>query len=280
MKVDNDRQGLVKLLPGEINGWVRHDSVETFDRESIFKYINGAGEVYNSYAFSNVLVAHYRRAAGSEVTVELFDMGNDNDAYGVFSYAREHEATGIGGGYELRGSVLCFRQDRYYVCLATDESVDDMEATLLSLARAISRQLPASTDRPDLIGMLPSERLVPFSDRFFHLHSALNYNYYLARENILSLGPETDAVLARYQPGSTYLLIVKYPSETDATRALASFRAGYVPDSGDSEAVMTESGKFVSSQSHGNYVVVVLDAPTQESSLGLRDSTVSRITTK
>ncbi|MCJ7628218.1 MAG: hypothetical protein MUO50_07495, partial [Longimicrobiales bacterium] len=86
------------LLPKTIGEWVKQDAPLTYDRETIFDYINGAGEVYRSYAFSHVLVDRYERSGAQDqgVTVELFDMGNPEDAFGVFSYAREQEEAGIG----------------------------------------------------------------------------------------------------------------------------------------------------------------------------------------
>jgi hypothetical protein len=71
--------------------------------------------------------------------------------------------------------------------------------------------------------MLPTEGLRPLSERYFHLHQTLNYHYYLARENVLNLSPETDAVLGRYQPGSMILLIIDYEDEGPAADALVSF---------------------------------------------------------
>jgi len=56
--------------------------------------------------------ALYGKGGEPQITVELFDMGTPDDAYGVFSYGREQEETGIGGGYELRSSVLSFWQNR------------------------------------------------------------------------------------------------------------------------------------------------------------------------
>ncbi|NIN72217.1 MAG: hypothetical protein GTO46_09935, partial [Gemmatimonadetes bacterium] len=207
---------VIDLLPEQIGSWTRSDAVDTYDRETIFDYIDGAGEVYRSYAFDQVVVAFYTSAQGPDITVELFDMGKPADAYGVFSYAREREETGIGGGYEQKGRVLCFWQERYYVCVAAEERTDDSDRALLDFARAISERLPPASDPPDLVTILPDEGLVAFSQRFFHLHQSLNYHYYLARENILKLSDETDAVLARYAPGSTYLLLVRYGYDGDA----------------------------------------------------------------
>jgi hypothetical protein len=263
------------LLPERINGWTRGDAATTYDRETIFDYINGAGEVYRSYAFSQVAVATYGSSMGpNTATVELFDMGNAADAYGVFSYAREQEESGIGGGYELKGRVLCFWQDRYYVCVASDASSADSGLAPADVAQAISALLPSGSEPPDLVHTLPGEGLVPFSNRFFHLHQSLNYHYYLAQDNILNLGPDTDAVMARYHPGFTYLLVVRYQSDGDADRALASFREGYLPDAPATETVATENGRFVTSRQSGRHVVVVLDAVSETAATTLLQTTL------
>jgi hypothetical protein len=255
---------VIDLLPKQIDSWTRGDSPAAYDRETIFDYINGAGEVYRSYAFSEVAVVVYASSEGEpDITVELFDMGDPADAYGVFSYAREQEETGIGGGYERKGRVLCFWQDRYYVCVASEERTADSERNLEEIARAISEQLPPASDPPALVAVLPDDGRVAFSERFFHLHQSLNYHYYLARENVLSLSPETDAVLARYAPGSTYLLLVKYQSGSDAAEAVSSFKQGYLPGSGESRTVETENGKFTAYEQRDRYVVVVLDAESE-----------------
>jgi hypothetical protein len=272
---DGSMPAMTDLLPEQTAGWARGDSSVAYDRETIFDYINGAGEVYRSYAFSHVVVAVYSGPAGPDITVELFDMGNPADAYGVFSYARESEESGLGGGYERKGRVLCFWQNRYYVCVASEERTDDSDQALLEIARAISEQMPAASDRPGLVSLLPNDGRVDFSDRFFHLHQSLNYNYYLSRENILNLGPETDAVLARYAPGSTYLLLVDYKNANDAAAAASSFQQAYLPDAGDSRTQQTENGKFSSYEQRDHYVVVVLDAESAAAASDLIQSTVN-----
>lgn len=275
---DRSLATVVELLPEQIGSWTRGDPAASYDRETIFDYIDGAGEVYRSYAFDQVVVAVYFSAQGPDITVELFDMGNPEDAYGVFSYAREREEAGIGGGYEQRGRVLCFWQDRYYVCVASEERTDESDRDLLEVARAISEQLPPASDPPNLVAMLPREGLVASSERFFHLHQSLNYHYYLARENILQLSDRTDAVLARYAPGSTYLLLVRYGSESDAVGAVTSFRQGYVPDSGESQTVETENGAFLLYGHRDRFVVVVLDAVSEAAANDLFQATLSRLT--
>ena len=272
-RVDNNNN-LAALLPETIDDWTRNDSVSSFDRESIFKYINGAGEVYNSYAFRQVVVARYSRNDASEILVELFDMGSDADAYGAFSYAREKEQSGIGGGFEQRGHVLCFWQNRFYCCVALESSGETSSGDLEAVARSVSEQLPASSERPTLVDVLPTNGLIPHSDRYFHLQAALNYNYYLARDNILQLSRSTNGVLARYEPGGTYLLIIEYASADEAATVVTSFRGNYLPDTGKAEIVQIENGKFVGSRVAGGFVAIVLDAVAGNDATRLLDEVV------
>jgi len=265
------------VLPDTLGEWVRHPASVTYDRETIFDYINGAGEVYRSYAFSHLRVERYQRPEDEGVTVEIFDMGNPQDAYGVFSYAREEEEEGIGAGFERKGSILCFWQNRFYVCIAAERSYQDPGTVLEEVAKGIAASLPSSGVRPLLVGALPSEGLIPFSDRFFHLHQTLNYNYYLVRENVLNLSHETNAVLARYAPGSTYLLMIQYGSEGEASAALASFREAVLPGPEGVETTENETGKFVSSSQEGPYLVLVLDGESAAEADALRLAALEKL---
>ena len=66
----NGSFALTELLPTQLGEWNQQDSTVTYDRESIFDYINGAGEVYRSYAFSEVAVFRYSATDRSDVLVE------------------------------------------------------------------------------------------------------------------------------------------------------------------------------------------------------------------
>ncbi len=263
------------LLPETLDDWVKEADPVIYDRETIFDYINGAGEVYRSYAFKDVVVARYGNSEGLAVAVELFDMGDPADAYGVFSYAREQEEMGIGAAYERRGSILCFWQDRFYVCVAAEQRDPDPGPIIEEVARGVSAGLPAAGSRPALVDMLPADGLRPLSERFFHVHQTLNYHYYLVRENVLNLSPETDAVLGRYQPGSAILLIVDYGEDGLATDALVSFRhlsaqnnvsaetsAALSEVESDQQTLNTETWNFISSAQRGRFVVIALNGET------------------
>ncbi len=252
-----------EFVPHEILGWKQRDTVETYDRETIFDYINGAGEVYRSYGFRKVTVFRLAKPEEPDITVELFDMGSAEDAYGIFSHARGNEEMGIGEGYEYEGSLLSFWRANFFVCVLAQQESPKTKQAVFALARKISEQLPASGGKPELVSYLPEEGLTPGNTRFFHLHTSLNYHYFLANRNILNLSPDTRAVLARYEPGPTYLLCVKYPSVQQADQARSQFVENYVPEAQTTGAAETEQGKWVAVGSEREYVIIALDAATE-----------------
>lgn len=274
-----EKEVMNQYVPGSYSGWKLSDSSVAYDRESIFDYINGAGEVYRSYSFQQVSVFHYQSDGHPDILAELFDMGSDGDAYGVFSYARENEQAGIGQAYEYRGGLLCFWQDRFYVCLSTPKLTTESKEALFSIARKIDSLLPTSGKKPDLVDMLPPQDLVLSGVRYFHTHPSLNYHYFLAEENLLNLSSRTHAVLGRYRPAEMQLLCVRYRTTGQADEAYRSFVAGYVPELGPSGTALLEQGKWVAADREGEYMIVVLDASTEADADKLMRTMKKRLST-
>ena len=94
--IDERGMDMLKFAPDKIDCWSLADDPESYDRETIFDYIDGAGEVYLSYDFREVGVFRYRCQDEPDLVLEIFDMGSPADAFGIFSYSRESETRGIG----------------------------------------------------------------------------------------------------------------------------------------------------------------------------------------
>lgn len=275
---DAGRVNAMELLTEELGEFSRTDTISTYDRETVFDYIDGAGEVYNSYDFRRVYTARYVSSDQIPLTIEIFDMGTADDAYGVFSYAREVEESGIGGGYEARGGVLCFWQAEYYVCLAADRTVDDLPDRLKELAQEISTKLPPLTAPPRLLSVLPEEGKVRFSERYFHTHQALNYHYYFERENILGLSSESDVVMARYEPGKTVLCLIEFPDAAGAERAHQALKALYPEKAGDFDRDESEPSLYPWWVVERRLLAIVFDAPNKAVAFGLLDKLMANCT--
>jgi hypothetical protein len=248
-----------QFLPGEILGWKAQSNPETYDRESIFQYINGAGEVFLSYGYKTVLVTYFSKPEAPEITAEIFDMGQAEDAYGVFSHSRDDEEAGIGQGYEHKGSLLCFWKGQYFACVRAEKDTPETNEAVLALARTIDSSIAESGAKPGIVDILPSANLGKGSIRFFHGHPSLNYHYFLAEENLLQLNKNTNVVLGKYSPGGVYLLCIEYPASDLAEQGYDGFVNGYLPEGAETGAGRVENRRWVVAEQVDNYVIIVFE---------------------
>jgi hypothetical protein len=265
------------MVPTEIRGWSKQGEPETYDRQTIFDYIDGAGEVYLSYGFKQVMVFRYAKSDAPEIIVEIFNMGSPEDAYGVFSHSREKEELGIGMGYEYQGSLLSFWKSAFFVCVLADQETPVAKEAVFALARTIDARIAPEGGRPRIVEVLPQDSLVANSVRFFHTYASLNYHYFLAEENILNLDTTTAAVIAQYRPGSAYLVCIKYPSADQAAAGYASFMEKYLPEGRETGIAQIEQGNWTGARVSGAYLIIALDAATEEDALQMIDDCARKI---
>lgn len=268
---------MTDLVPTQIQGWTLDGEPQTYDRETIFDYIDGAGEVYLSYGFRAVMVFHFVRPDNPEITVEIFDMGAAEDAYGVFSHARMAAESGIGQEYEYRGSLLSFWKGRYYVCVLAERQTPESKEAVFAMARDIDKRIPQTGSKPNIVSLLPEQDRISGNVHFFHVHASLNYHYFLAEDNILNLDETTDAALVRYEPESICLVCIEYPDSSSAEVAFRRFIAEYVPEAELSGAAQIEQDRWVVADQAGPYVVIALDAPDRESARELVNTCIENI---
>jgi hypothetical protein len=253
---------LSDLVPGEAEGWSAADDGNLYDKEGIFRYMNGAGEVYLSYAYRRLFVREFAKDGQDNITVEIFDMGTPADAFGVFTRGRMGGPADIGQGSAYDTGYLLFWKDKYFGSIYTFRETDDSKTAILALGRAIAGAIPGEGALPDILALLPEKGMVPDSARYFHLHTCLNHHYFLSDENILGLGKETEAALADYRDGDKtgLLLLVRYPDETRAASAYESFMSIYLPEGRSAGMAKLENGKWTGATRKGSYLAVVFDA--------------------
>lgn len=256
---------LNELLPREALGWAAQGQDEAHEGEGIYRYMDGAGELYRTYGYRAMLVRRYAKPGETDIVVELFDMAAAWAAFGVFSHTREGLPEAIGPDSEYRSGLLCFWKDRYFACVRAEKETPSSRDGALAIGRAILAAIPGSAPRPALLGHLPPDGLIIGQVRYFRHHTCLNYHYFVADENILRLGPDTEAALAAYREDKarTYLLLVRYPSAEAARTALDSFVRSYLPEAKPSLVTQTENGKWAAARAHREFVVIAFDAPTR-----------------
>jgi hypothetical protein len=273
------RDILGNLLPQEVNGWEAKEKDKLYDPQTIFDYINGAGEVYRSYNFRLLLARRFSKEGQPDIVADLFEMASSKDAFGVFTHGLEGEDAGVGRESTYEGGLLSFWKGRFYVSLYAEEETEEAKKALFALGKRVASAIEEEGKKPDIIALLPGEALVERSVHYFHNHMILNYHYYVSDENILLLDQETEAALATYreQNEKFYLLVVHYPEKSEASRAFESFIKIYMPDAKETGLVQTEDGKWTAARVKKDFLVILFNGPSADYAKGMLEQVLKKI---
>jgi len=256
---------LAASLLRQTGAWTAHDPDSTYDGETIFDYIDGAGEVYRAYNMRECLSRRYTATGLPTIVLDIFDMGSSEDAFGVFTHDRDGKTVDVGQEGLYRQGWLSFWKGRFFVSIYMERETVDAKEAAYHLARAVDSLIGDEGPKPPILRKLPPEGLQDRSVRYLHHPLLLNYHYYLSDENILNLGKETDALLASYSRGGkrARFLLVHYPSPERARGAHEKFLASYLPEGGTGGAVLLENGKWSAALRKGSLLAVVLEADSR-----------------
>ena len=256
---------LSTALPSQIGIWTAEPKDRIYDKETIFNYIDGAGEVYRAYNMQSCLSRRYTSPNAPAIVLDIFDMGTSEDAFGVFTHDRDGRAVDVGQGALYRPGWLSFWKGRFFVSIYIDKETEAAKEAVNDLSRVVASLIKDQGPKPGLLLKLPPEGLQSSDIRYLHHHTLLNYHFYLADENILNLGKHTDAVLAVYQRSGkrAHLLLVLYPNVDKAAEAHKAFLGHYLPEAESMGAVLLEDGKWSAAGLKNKFITVVLEADTR-----------------
>jgi hypothetical protein len=281
-------------LPKRAGPWVRPDQPSRITEETIFDYMDGAGELYLAYRLDHLDVYLYPAPAPSlgEIRVELYWMQSSDDAFGLLSVDWGGEDIDLRGRGLARhdavpavpphdalygGGLLRFWSGNLYGRVMASRESPESREQVLAIARAIVKGRPANGRPPAILSRLPGrlgDRFALRPDRtcFFRSHYVLNAVHYLAPDDVLGLGPAVEAVIGEYralpQGGAPVRLIeIAYPAADAAAAGLGAFLTSYLPGGGNQAA-----GRSVPSAARGEggwfgwaardrYLAIVLGAP-------------------
>ena len=270
----NPTPDLDLFLPRAIDGWEINEPDQHHTGDDLYKYINGGAELYVSYGVKNVWSRVYGKPDEPDIMVDIFEMSSSQDAFGVFSHARETVDEPFGQGSQYTAGLFMFWKERFFISLLASPETADSKTALTRLARSIEEAIPAPGPLPAVLDLLPAKDLVEESVKYFTHHVWLNSFYFVADENILHLDRSTPAVLARYgeKGNRSILLIVRYPDPDKSKSAYGDFTKYYLPELAQGPVAQIEDGTWSGSLRHDEVLVVVFNAASRETALELMES--------
>ncbi|HIE53240.1 MAG TPA: hypothetical protein EYP85_15930 [Armatimonadetes bacterium] len=200
------------MFPLSIAGGSRTALPAVYNAQTIFDYMDGAAEIYFTYAFRRLYVAFYRLGK-QQVTAEVYDMSTPAEAFGIFTNDLEGEPVEVAQGARyLEGTLRCW-QDRFFVKIRGEQDTPELRPFAIQLAHYIATQVQREGNPPALTAALP-KALQPRDLRYFHRDTNLNNFYYVSTENVLALSEKTEGVLAdgQWEGKPVKVILLQYPT--------------------------------------------------------------------
>jgi len=297
-------------LPKTVGVWNRPDSPRFIHSENIFKYMNGAGELYLGYRFRHLEVFDYTSADQGNILVELYFMESSDDAFGLLSLDWGGEPVSLDSAPAAisnqsftastralyGGGLLRLWSDYIYARIMAERETPASKEAVLALGQAIAAgaQYPPE---PALVKILPLAIDAVWKLRvdrlsFFRSYLVLNSIYYLSHENILDLDLSAEAVSAPYQyiPGSgdpkrSQFLLLQYENTERARQALNHFHDAYLPElkkeiTADSPSLFKLEDGWMAYKLIGRHIAIVFESPDPESARAILQKNESNLLKK
>jgi len=153
-----------KDLPKE---WTLIHGPQTYNKKTLFEHINGQAELFFKYGFQKSVFAIYQSKESRENQIELdiYDMGNVVQAFGIFSrFRNEDRPGGFGLDSYLDDHSALFYKGRYFVLLYAVESNPDL---LRQFSKLVSLRISDPSTPPREISYFPKDGLKPGSIQYF-----------------------------------------------------------------------------------------------------------------
>ncbi len=229
---------MTSLLPAadRIAPWTAAGSPAVYDRQTLHELLDGGAEMYADYGVQRVVAAEYAHGS-DEVACTVFELGDADGAFGLFSRARGPGKTAVtvGDGGVLGGFQLAFWQDRYYVTVEAFTSGASVSSALRVFADEVAARIGRRAGRPPLIDRLQRPGLATGSERLVASRAASDlvierFGDAAARALGLARGDRIAVADYRVSNDAATLTLIDLGSEARAAAAAGQLRAAMCAD--------------------------------------------------
>jgi hypothetical protein len=217
-------------------GWALKAPSETFTKETLFEHIDGQADLFIQYGFEKSVFAIYRNLVSSDdkIDVDIYDMGNALQAFGVFSRFRSEERPAeVGTDSYLDDRSLIFYKGRYFVVL---QAAKPNTKILEELARRIDSETLDNFFPPKEIRYFPKSGLKPGSIEYYP-EGLLGYEFLKRGLKANYVEQDEKQTASNTKPSEARefsLFLAVFENSHEAAHALTAFR-DYLSEKGKTE---------------------------------------------
>jgi len=139
-------------------------STETFDARNLSDKINGKAELYLSAGFTRLVSQRFRDEREADLWMEAFvyDMGNSQNAFSVFSAQRREGAESLGLAQHAyrTPNALFLTHGRYYLEIIASKASGQVQQPVKMMAETFIHNTPAKIATVNEAELFPKQELV------------------------------------------------------------------------------------------------------------------------
>lgn len=162
-------------------GWQPSSRLQEFNPDTLYEKINGAAEQYLQFGFQKLhYIAVAKSDSGQDLSIELYDMGQFQNALGIFAAQRgagqATQKAGPASYYSTEaGAVALF--GRYYLKLAGNESSPFVQEKATQLVGEIATLAQSGQDTPKAYLMFSELLGFPFDSISYERTDVFQYSF-------------------------------------------------------------------------------------------------------
>ena len=156
--------------PSSLEGWRIAEGPSSYTPDSLWEYLDGGAPQYTAYGLERML--HVRYQLGNDplasVTADVYDMGSDLGAFGIYSSIRPTTVAVRSWGADgySSGTVAAAWKGKVFVHATADDDQPELIEMLEGLMSHIFEGAVGAVSPPTILRPLPPEGLVPQSQRY------------------------------------------------------------------------------------------------------------------
>lgn len=265
----------IKSLLPEIKDWKLSEAPKIFNKENLYEHINGGAEAYISFGFKELLVAYFEKE-NSSLTLEIYDMENAKNSFGIYSVERssEYKFLEIGNHGYTDGENLFFIIGCYYIKIFCSDCGEDAFLIMNSFAKSIVEKVEDKGALPKTLNLFPEKGKIRNSEKFFP-------------NNFLGLDFLRNGFTAEYeQEGGKFILFIIEENEKEVESIYRRFKS-YLENREKKEMfkIGLEEGILAEDKAHkkiaivrnGNLIIGYLGPDELEKIKGYLKETIEKI---
>jgi hypothetical protein len=201
--------------------WQMEGQPYGFVPQNLYEYINGEAEFFIAFGFIELTGANYTSVAGGKdtVTIDIYDMGNKLNAFGVFQSKRGGQASALNLGAASTGSdgYLAFYKERFFVEIQAYITREKEKHMVETMAASIAAHLPGDNTPPSELFYLPEKNRIAGSERY--IKGGILGHAFLDRGIVCDY---------RIQDQKVTAFVAMLPSPQDAVHAVKQHRSFFL----------------------------------------------------